>query len=131
MLKIFKDKRLAYIAAGVSLLLQLISFFTTYQGANYYFRGIIVFAPLLFAVAVQSVVYFLENSIRGRRNFFKVAALVLAMCCSSYFSYIGIYNNVNSPLTYYQTTYNDYRNQLQASYASLIKKAEKDRKSVV
>ena len=126
MLKIFKDKRLAYIAAGVSLLLQLISFFTTYQGANYYFRGIIVFAPLLFAIAVQSVVYFLENSIRGRRNFFKVAALVLAMCCSSYFSYIGIYNNVNSPLTYYQTTYNDYRNQLQASYASLIKKAEKD-----
>lgn len=125
MLTIFKDKRLVYVAAGVSLLLQIISFLTTYQGAEYYFKGIFILAPLLFAVAVQLVVYFLENSIRGRRNVTKIMALCLAMCCSSYFSYIGIYNNVNSPLTYYQETYTTYKNTLQATYDSLLAKAEK------
>ena len=125
MLKIFKDKRLAYVAAGVSLLLQLISFLTTYQGAEYYFKGIFILAPLFFAVAVQVVVYFLENSIRGRRNLLKCLALVLAMCCSSYFSYIGIYNNVNSPLTYYQETYTTYQNTLQATYDSLLTRTDK------
>lgn len=125
MLTIFKDKRLVYVAAGVSLLLQIISFLTTYQGAEYYFKGIFILAPLLFAVAVQLVVYFLENSIRGRRNVTKIMALCLAMFCSSYFSYIGIYNNVNSPLTYYQETYTTYKNTLQATYDSLLAKAEK------
>ena len=77
MLKIFKEKKLAYVAAGVSLLLQIISFLTTYQGAEYYFKGIFVLAPLLFAVAVQVVVYFLENSIRGKKNATKILALIL------------------------------------------------------
>lgn len=125
MLKIFKDKKLAYVAAGVSLLLQIISFLTTYQGAGYYFKEIFILAPLFFAIAVQVVVYFLENSVRGRRNATKVIALFLAICCSSYFSYIGIYNNVNSPLTYYQETYTTYKNTLQAIYDSLISKTEK------
>lgn len=125
MLKIFKDKKLAYVAAGVSLLLQIISFLTTYQGAEYYFKEIFVLAPLFFAVAVQFVVYFLENSIRGRKNATKITALFLAICCSSYFSYIGIYNNVNSPLTYYQETYTNYKNTLQTIYNSLISKTDK------
>ena len=125
MLKIFKDKRLAYVAAGVSLLLQLISFLTTYQGAEYYFKGIFILAPVFFAVAVQLVVYFLENSVRGKKSAAKILALVLAMCCSSYFSYIGIYNNVNSPLTYYQEKYTNTRNTLQTKYDSLISKTDK------
>lgn len=125
MLKIFKEKKLAYVAAGVSLLLQIISFLTTYQGAEYYFKGIFVLAPLLFAVAVQVVVYFLENSIRGKKNATKILALILAISCSSYFSYIGIYNNVNSPLTYYQETYTTYKNTLQAKYDSLLTQTEK------
>ena len=125
MLKIFKDKKLAYVAAGVSLLLQIISFLTTYQGAKYYFKEIFVLAPLFFAIAVQFVVYFLENSIRGRKNATKMMALFLAICCSSYFSYIGIYNNVNSPLTYYQETYTNYKNTLQTVYDSLITKTDK------
>lgn len=125
MLKIFKDKKLAYVAAGVSLLLQIISFLTTYQGAKYYFKEIFVLAPLFFAIAVQFVVYFLENSIQGRKNATKMMALFLAICCSSYFSYIGIYNNVNSPLTYYQETYTNYKNTLQTVYDSLITKTDK------
>ena len=125
MLNIFKNKQMVYVAAGVSLLLQILSFLTTYQGSVYYFKGIFVLAPLLFAVAVQMVVYFQENALRNRRNVAKVLSLVLAMCCSSYFSYIGIYNNVNSPLTYYQETYTEYKNTLESQYKNLINEADK------
>ena len=125
MLNIFKNKQMVYVAAGVSLLLQILSFLTTYQGSVYYFKGIFVLAPLLFAVAVQMVVYFQENALRNKRNIAKILALVLAMSCSSYFSYIGIYNNVNSPLTYYQETYNAYKNELESKYKNLMNEADK------
>lgn len=122
MLNIFKDKKLIYVAALVSLFLQIISFVTTYQGASYYFKEIFALSPLLFATAVQSVVYFLENSVRHRAGFTKITALVLAIACSTYFSYIGIYNTVNSPLDYYRQAYNSYKEELEASYTDLKNK---------
>lgn len=124
MLKIFKDKKLIYVAAIVSLFLQIISFVTTYQGASYYFKEIFILSPLLFALAVQSVVYFLENSIRHSANFTKILSLVLAILCSSYFSYIGIYNTVNSPLSYYQQTYTTYKTELETDYENLVSQAD-------
>lgn len=124
MLSIFKDKKLIYVSALVSLFLQIISFVTTYQGASYYFKEIFFLAPLLFAMAIQGVVYFLENSVRYRIGFTKITALVLAITCSSYFSYIGIYNNVNSPLNYYRQTYNSYKEALDASYKNIINNAD-------
>lgn len=124
MLSIFKDKKLIYVSALVSLFLQIISFVTTYQGASYYFKEIFFLSPLLFAMAIQGVVYFLENSVSYRAGFTKVTALALAIICSSYFSYIGIYNNVNSPLNYYRHTYNSYKEELDASYKNLINNAD-------
>lgn len=124
MLSIFKDKKLIYVSALVSLFLQIISFVTTYQGASYYFKEIFFLSPLLFAMAVQGVVYFLENSVSYRAGLTKVAALALAIICSSYFSYTGIYNNVNSPLNYYRQTYNSYKEELDASYKNIINSAD-------
>lgn len=131
MLSIFKDKKLIYVSALVSLFLQIISFVTTYQGASYYFKEIFILSPLLFATAIQSVVYFLENSIRHRIGFTKIMALVLAITCSSYFSYIGIYNSVNSPLNYYRQTYNSYKEELDASYTNLINNADSKANSIL
>lgn len=124
MLSIFKDKKLIYVSAFVSLFLQIISFVTTYKGASYYFKEIFILSPLLFATAIQSVVYFLENSIRHRIGFTKITALVLAITCSSYFSYIGIYNSVNSPLNYYRQAYNSYKEELDAGYTNIINDAD-------
>lgn len=111
---LFRENSLMITAAVVSLLLQIISFFTTMDGAKAYFDATFAMAPLFFAVAVQSVVYFLENNISKRFTLGKAAALMLAMACSSYFSYVGIYNNINPPSQYLQTTYNSYAKQLSA-----------------
>ncbi|MGN0688023.1 MAG: hypothetical protein ACI4KA_07965 [Oscillospiraceae bacterium] len=109
---LFRERSLMAVAAVVSLLLQIISFFTTLDGAKAYFAATFAYAPLLFALAVQSVVYFLENGLRRRVSPAKVAALVMAICCSSYFSFVGIYNNVNPPSQYLERTYNGYVKEL-------------------
>ncbi len=111
---LFREKTLMAVAAIVSLLLQIISFFTTLDGAKAYFAATFAYAPLLFALAVQSVVYFLENGLRRRVTFLKLLALVMAICCSSYFSFVGIYNNINPPSQYLRQTYNSYSKELSA-----------------
>lgn len=119
---IFRENALMVVAALVSLMLQIISFFTTLDGAEAYFGATFAYAPLLFALAVQSVVYFLENSLRRRISFMKVVALMMAMCCSSYFSFVGIYNNINPPSTYLERTYSTYKMQLEQQRSELISK---------
>ena len=117
---LFRDKSLMVVAAVVSLLLQIISFFTTWDGAKAYFAATFAYAPLLFALAVQSVVYFLENGLRRRPSFGKIIALMMAMCCSSYFSFVGIYNNINPPTQYLERTYSSYAKALTAQQEQLI-----------
>ncbi len=111
---LFRENTLMVVSAVVSLLLQIISFFTTLDGAKAYFAATFAYAPLLFALAVQSVVYFLENGLRRRATFLKVLALTMAICCSSYFSFVGIYNNINPPSQYLQQTYNGYAKEFTA-----------------
>lgn len=111
---LFRENTLMAVSAVVSLLLQIISFFTTLDGAKAYFAATFAYAPLLFALAVQSVVYFLENGLRRRATFLKVLALTMAICCSSYFSFVGIYNNINPPSQYLQQTYNGYAKEFTA-----------------
>ena len=67
-LAIFSEKALMIAAALISLLLQIISFVTTWQGAEAYFSSAFPLAPLLFAVAVQSVVYFTSNDTKEARR---------------------------------------------------------------
>ena len=121
---LFSERALAIAAALVSLFLQIISFFTTWDGAKAYFEATFAYAPLLFAVAVQTVVYFLENTIRRRVSVAKIAALALAICCSSFFSFVGIYNNINSPYSYLEQTYSGYAKQLNAEYEELSQAGE-------
>lgn len=113
-LAIFSEKAMMLAAALISLLLQMISFVTTWQGAEAYFSSAFPLAPLLFAVAVQSVVYFTSNSIRGKPGAGKFIALILALLCSNYFSFVGIYSAVNPPAVYLNRTYNAYCAELTA-----------------
>lgn len=118
-LAIFSEKALMIAAALISLLLQIISFVTTWQGAEAYFSSAFPLAPLLFAVAVQSVVYFTSNSIRRKPGAGKIIALALALLCSNYFSFVGIYSAVNPPTVYLQQTYNAYSAELTAAAEEL------------
>lgn len=113
---VFSNRTLAVVIALVTLFLQIISFMTTWQGAEVYFGGIFLLAPLFFALAIQSVVYFLSNSLRSRVSVLRVTALAVAICCSTYFSYIGIYNTVNSPEQYLRDRYGEVYQNLTAVY---------------
>jgi len=68
-------------------------------------EGVFPYAPLLFALAIQATAYFISNSLRTRITFLRVLAMAVALCCSTYYSYIGIYNSVNSPVSYLQENY--------------------------
>lgn len=114
-LAIFSEKSMMLAAALISLLLQIISFVTTWQGAEAYFSSAFPLAPLFFAVAVQSVVYFTSNSIRNKPGAGKFIALILALLCSNYFSFVGIYSAVNPPTVYLNRTYNAYCAELSAA----------------
>lgn len=102
---LFSEKVLVLLISLVTLLLQLISFATTWSGSRIYLGNIFPHAPLCFAIAIQAIAYFFSNSLRGRISLLKIIALCAAICCSTYYSYIGIYNSVNSPATYLQENY--------------------------
>ncbi len=104
-IQLFSESSLIILVSIVTLLLQLISFATTWEGSKVYLEGIFPFASLLFALAIQATAYFLSNSLRTKVSLLKLAALLAAMCCSTYYSYIGIYNTVNSPAQYLQQNY--------------------------
>ena len=116
---VFSESALVIVGAAVSLFLQVISFFTTLDGARAYFEATFALAPLLFALAVQTVVYFLENSVGRRVTAPKAIALALAVMCSSYFSFVGIYNNINSPESYLERTYDGYCRTLNSALAEI------------
>lgn len=111
---LFSEKSLTLLISIVTLLLQLISFATTWNGAKIYLEDIFPFASLLFALAIQATAYFFSNSLRRRISPLKVVALCIALCCSTSYSYIGIYNSVNSPAIYLQERYLQISRQLES-----------------
>ena len=104
-LSLFSENVLVLLISIVTLLLQLISFATTWNGAKIYLENIFPYAALCFATAIQATAYFFSNSLRTKANLLKLVALFAALCCSTYYSYIGIYNSVNSPVIYLQENY--------------------------
>lgn len=119
-ISLFGEKPLILLVSVVTLLLQLISFATTWNGSKIYLEGIFPYASLFFAVAVQATAYFFSNSLRRKANILKLVALFTALCCSTYYSYIGIYNSVNSPVTYLQERYVTITRDLTQSYRKEI-----------
>lgn len=116
----FSDYILKILVSIVTLLLQMISFATTWEGSKVYLEGIFPFASLLFALAIQSTAYFLSNSLRSRISALKITALFAALCCSTYYSYIGIYHAVNSPTGYLQQSYAGISDELTRTFSETL-----------
>lgn len=117
---VFNETTLAWMIVIVTVFLQLISLATTYKGSIVYFGGVELpfglSAPLLFALAVQLIVFCMSHTIR--KNFKKGLLLVLIMAtlCSTYFSYIGIYNYINSPINYLEERYKQIHGNITDQY---------------
>lgn len=128
---LFSDKVLLILISLVTLLLQLISFATTWDGAKVYLENIFPYAALCFAIAIQATSYFFENSLRQKVSPLKLLALFATICCSIYFSYIGIYNSVNSPVTYLQENYMRISGDLNQLYRAELTTIQTDARVVV
>ncbi|MBQ7776591.1 MAG: hypothetical protein IJ379_11790 [Lachnospiraceae bacterium] len=115
-ISLFSETALTILVSVATLLLQSISFATTWNGAKIYLENIFPYAALFFAIAIQSTAYFFSNSLRRKASFLKVVAVLTAMCCSTSYSYIGIYNSVNSPVTYLQENYTQIAQELTLTY---------------
>ncbi len=128
---LFSDKVLLILISVVTLLLQIISFATTWDGAKVYLDNIFPYAALCFAIAIQATSYFFSNSLRQKVRPLKLLALFATICCSIYFSYIGIYNSVNSPVTYLQENYMRISGDLQQLYQAELATAQRDARVAV
>lgn len=128
---LFSDKVLLILISVVTLLLQLISFATTWDGAKVYLENIFPYAALCFAIAIQATSYFFGNSLRQKVSPLKLLALLATICCSIYFSYIGVYNSVNSPVTYLQENYMRISGDLQQLYQAELDTAQRNARVAV
>ena len=114
----FGEENLLRLVTFVTLLLQAISFVTTLQGATVFLGGIFVLAPLFFALAVQATAWFLAGSLRVRITPLRCVALGMALCCSTDYSYVGIYKTENPPAMYLSAEYAQVRSELDSTYAA-------------
>lgn len=128
---LFSDKVLLILISVVTLLLQLISFATTWDGAKVYLENIFPYAALCFAIAIQATSYFFGNSLRQKVSPLKLIAIFVTICCSIYFSYIGVYNSVNSPVTYLQENYMQISGDLKQLYSAELNTVQTDARITV
>ncbi|MBE5874674.1 MAG: hypothetical protein E7287_09775 [Lachnospiraceae bacterium] len=115
-IEFFSETVLTILVSIVTLLLQAISFATTWSGSRVYLEGVFPYASLLFATSIQATAYFFSNSLRNKVSALKVTAMLVALCCSTYYSYIGIYNSVNSPERFLQERYVQIERDLTGKY---------------
>ncbi|MGL4773338.1 MAG: hypothetical protein ACRC2K_07220 [Clostridium sp.] len=117
---LFNERNLVKVILLVTVFLQLVSLATTFKGSKVYFGGIKlplgISAPFLFAFAIQLIVFYVSNSLRANFKKWLVVVLTLATLCSTYFSYIGIYNYINSPINYLEERYNQIYENLTDKY---------------
>lgn len=130
-LQLFSEASLVILISLVTLLLQAISFATTWNGSKVYLEDIFPYASLAFALAIQATAYFLSNSLRTKVSLLKCAALLAAICCSTYYSYIGIYNSVNSPASYLQQHYAQITDELTGLFDTELEKGIAEAREVV
>jgi hypothetical protein len=85
----FNSRRVTQI---FTLLLQIISAFTTYAGFVFFLGTVNPFAPIFMAVTVQGLAYYLMNNASSRKRaggWKRIALLTLLIIISSTTSYIG------------------------------------------
>lgn len=132
---VFNQNTLAWLIVVVTVFLQIISLATTYEGSKVYFGGVNLplglSAPLLFALAVQLIVFCMSHTIRKHFKAWFVMILLMATMCSTYFSYIGIYNHINSPVDYLEERYKQIYGNMTEQYQLVKDQSENNMKGYV
>ena len=133
--RIFNQHTLAWLVVVVTVFLQLISLATTYEGSRVYFGGIVLplglSASVLFALAIQSIVFTISHLIRRYFKVWLAIILSLATLCSTYFSYIGIYNHINPPVDYLKERYTQLYDKLNNQYILEVDRSTQEMRHAV
>lgn len=103
---------------------QIISFYTTYRGLDYYFGDVFVYATLLITLVIQVGLLILSNASVNKQRFNskRKFMMIFFMCISILFSYTGIMNSQNSPEEEYKSLYNDFYTDYKLAYDDLVSK---------
>lgn len=104
---------LGNVAGVLIILLQSISFLTTYGGTKYYFSDIAGWIPVVLAGVIQLtiVAFSLSLGTKQRNETAKKTVLALTVCVSILFSYVGVANSAIAP-------YEEYTQQYDTMYAT-------------
>lgn len=96
------------------LLLQTISFFTTYGGTRYYFSDIGGWAPIALALVVQGTILAFSFSLetKGQNQAARTVVLRAMVCVSILLSYVGMVNSAIPP-------YEDFTKKYDTVYDSV------------
>lgn len=107
-----------------TLLLQIISFITTYAGFTFFLGAVNPVAPLFMAITVQGCCYYLLNYFSSQkhsraciRNILLVSLLLISMTTS----YIGIFNGIVMPTETMKSQYNNYSAMVNAIIENQMK----------
>lgn len=95
-----------------TLMLELISFATTYVGFKFFLGNVSQITPIFMAIVVQGGCYYMLNYTSshkhagvGKRN----SLLILLIVISTLTSYMGIFNGIISPTEYMENAYTQYQ----------------------
>ena len=104
--------------------LQLISFFTTYAGAKYYFADIFSLAPLAFTIGIQFAFFAYSNKFSKTERDKKKTLVLMTLFCliSATFSYTGLATSTLPPENEYEKTYNEYVSAAESIKEQLLQK---------
>lgn len=104
----YKEEQTFWRLAGA---LQIISFFTTYEGSALYFGNLFTAAPFLVALVVQLGLYKASKMAfsQGSKRVEACLIMLLLLSCSIVFSYGGIYASYDPPKVIYEETYDAYQ----------------------
>ncbi len=133
--QLFNETTFGWLVVLVTTFLQIISLATTFEGSKVYFGGVklpfFLSAPLLFSLAVQLTVFCTSHIIRRHFKIWLIVILLFSTLSSTYFSYIGIYNHINSPISYLKERYGQIYDDLTQKYQGLEEQVENTMKSYV
>lgn len=98
---------LGNVVGVLIILLQSISFLTTYGGTKYYFSDMAGWIPIALAGAIQLTIVAFSFSLgtKQRNETAKKTVLALTVCVSILFSYVGVANSAINPHEEYMKQY--------------------------
>lgn len=83
----------------LALLLQIVSFFTTYAGVELFFGGLFSLSTLFVTLAIQAGLFITSISVNkpGKKNLRGKFLMIILLAISITFSYIGLITQASSP----------------------------------